>query len=144
MTDSNVTVGYVQRMARDRSDLRWQHLDATWKRLLWARETHGAYRSAASFARAIGLGEHAYKAYERDPDNSSKASTLDYDYAVRWADMLDVRWEWLLNRTGVPWRDEGPKNFSPEATGVAERLDSLPEDQRKAKAEAIKALLTGT
>jgi hypothetical protein len=106
--------------------------------------THGSYPSAASFARVIGLGEHGYKAYERDPDNSSKASTLDFDYAVKWADLLDVRWEWLLRREGAPWRDEQPRRFSEDAETVAKLVDELPEDQRKAKAEAIKALLTGT
>jgi hypothetical protein len=57
--------------------------------------------------------------------------------------MLDVRWKWLLRGEGVPWRDGGCPTFS-EARESLRWFDSLPEDQRKAKADAIRALLTGT
>lgn len=92
-------------MARDRSDLRWQHCEEPWQRLLWARETAG-YRSAAAFARAVGEKEHTYKAYERERDSGSKATTLTFPKARAWAPKLDVRWEWLLNGEGLPWVDD--------------------------------------
>lgn len=114
-----------------------------WMRLRWARETSGKYPTAESFAQAVRESGHAYRAHERDPDGQSKHIAIDYDKAVAWADLLDVRWQWLLRGQGLPWRDEAPV-FSPEAASVAELVDNLPEDQRKAKAEAIKALLTGT
>jgi hypothetical protein len=112
---------------------------------LWARETHGAYRSAASFARKTGLGEHGYKAYERDPDRS-KNTPLDFEHAVQWADLLDVRWEWLLRREGTPWRDEEPKRFSAEVEEVATMLENAPADEKAELVKAVKTILgrTGT
>lgn len=115
----------------------------SWARLRWARETSGKYSTAESFAQAIKESGHLYRAHERDPDGPSKHIDLDYDKAVAWADLLDVRWQWLLRGQGLPWRDEQAQ-FSAEAAGVAALVDSLPEDQRKAKAAAIRALLTGT
>ena len=117
-------------MARDRSDLRWQHLEEKWQRLLWARETAG-YGSAAAFARAIREKEHTYKAYERDPGNSTKATEIDYVRAVAWSSKLDVRWEWLLNNEGLPWRDEAVSGDT-----AAARLSRLlagepPEEQER-------------
>jgi hypothetical protein len=146
VTDSNVTVSYRFRMARDRGDLRWQHLEHAWQRLLWARETHGSYRSAAAFARVTDLGEHGYKAYERDPETSSKSATLDFEHAVPWADLLDVRWEWLLRREGVPWRDEEPKRFSAEVEEVASMLEEQDPVRKTELIAAFKTFLgrTGT
>lgn len=134
-------------MARDRSDLRWQHFngeDQAWLRLRWARETHGGFQSAEAFAGRVSERGHTYRAYERDPEGPSKHIELDFEKAVKWADVLDVRWQWLLQGEGVPWRDEEPKSYSAEAKDAAEAIDRLPPEERRAKVEAIKALLTGT
>jgi hypothetical protein len=78
----------------------------SWMRLRWARETHGKFGTAEAFARAVDETGHNYRAHERDPDGTSKAIALDYDKAVAWADVLDVRWQWLLNGEGLPWRED--------------------------------------
>lgn len=96
-----------------------------WQRLRWARETHGRYPKAEAFAKAINESGHNYRAHERDPDGQSKHIDIDFDKAVAWADVLDVRWEWLLNGRGVPWRDAAPP-----AQRVREALTGLmPADE---------------
>lgn len=133
-------------MARDRSDTRWQHMTdpaLAWVRLKWARETLGRFANAEAFASAAKVSGHYYRAHERDPDGASKHLELSYDNAVKWADLLDVRWQWILRGEGLPWRDDAP-SLSAEARDVGGLLDRFPEEERKAKAAAIKALLTGT
>lgn len=115
-------------MVRDRADLRWQHLEERWQRLLWARDTAG-YRSAAAFARAIGEKEHTYKAYERDPDSASKATPLEFSKARAWAEKLNVRWEWLLDGQGVPWTDASEETPAAQVGRLVQ--EAAPEDQER-------------
>lgn len=88
---------------------------------------------------------HLYRAHERERiEDGSKAVSLDFEKARSWAAELGVRWEWLLNAEGLPWPDEDLPHYSPEARELADLADRLPEDERAAKVQAIKALLTGT
>lgn len=57
---------------------------------------------------------------------------------------MQVRWEWLYEGAGLPWLDDAERTFSAEAQDLAEAVDKLPQQERKAKVAAIKALLTGT
>lgn len=143
VTSLFVTFGVV---ARDRTDLRWQHLanaDQWRERLRWARETAG-FQVAEDFARRIGETGANYRKYERLPsDGDNFARTFPYQKAMEWAKVLDVRWDWLAEGEGFPWREE-ESSFSAEARDLAETVDQLPEGDRRAKVAAIKALLTGT
>jgi DNA-binding XRE family transcriptional regulator len=96
-----------------------------WQRLQWARETHGAFPSKEAFAKRIGVKGHTYRAHERDPDDPSKHIELDFDKAVKWADVLDVRWEWLLKGEGVPWRDRESTPSTRTMTIPAEHADAV-------------------
>ena len=126
---------------RDRSDRAWSLADAPWQRLQWARKTHGAYPSAASFARATGMKEHTYTANERNPDDDGKSINLSYDNAVAWAAKLDVRWQWLFRGEGLPWREESEVTAPPEAEEardlVAAESDPL---ERRRMIEVLRAL----
>jgi hypothetical protein len=84
------------------------------------------------------MNPHTYAAYERDPDSPSKSIDLDFEHAREWSDALDVRWEWLLEGHGLPWRDDNGER--------AKRLiESVPADRQEAVLQALELLIgTGT
>lgn len=143
LTHGEITVCKVQAMSTA-----WSNIpkDRPWERLRWARTHWQAERGASETARAaaesLGMLENTYSAYER-PIGASKHTDLDASRARQFGKKFKVSWIWLLFGEGTPFDSEGAA-FSPEALSTAELVDRLPEDQRKAKAEAIKALLTGT
>ena len=81
---------------------------------------------------------HTYAAYERDPDGSSKHIKLGFDQARAWADLLDVRWEWLLRGDGLPWRDDYGER-------AKQLVEGLPADRQAEFVQALEVLArTGT
>lgn len=81
---------------------------------------------------------HTYRAYER-PDTASKHTPLTYENAFHFANVLGVRWQWLMNGEGEPWREPGPLDR------LKASLDALPTERQEAVVAAIEALLkTGT
>lgn len=127
-------------MARDRSDIRWQHLSEKeqWReRLRWARESHGSYPRAEKFAAAVGESAANYRKYERLPsDSANYAKDFPYAKAVAWADKLDVRWQWLLEGEGLPWRDE-----EAPLEKAARLLQGRPVEEQERIIEALTLLI---
>lgn len=121
------------------ADNDWTGLTEPWQRLVWARERR--FPSQAAFARKIGMRPNTYGFHERDPAEYAKATDLSYDKAVEWAPVLEVRWEWLLNRQGEPWPDTGPVTPRARILRAVDRVSDPAEQARLA--DAIEAL-TGT
>lgn len=125
-------------------DTAWSTLHNPWERVRWARlqwqDRVGMETTARAAARSLGIEENTYTLYERPP--RSPKSAMGIERARQFGQKFKVSWVWLATGEGTPFETE--RTFSPEAASVAEKIDSLPEDERKAKAEAIRALLTGT
>lgn len=117
-------------MARDE---RWKGCEGTWDRLKWARLQK--YATAKDAAIAVGVEEGTYRTYERHPDGS-KHTPLDYQKAVHFGRRFGVRWEWLLEGTGIPWRA-----LDENLDRILLAYESTPEERRAAVAEAIEQLL---
>lgn len=114
------------------SDESWRHHNEPWARLKWARQKK--FGTAEDGAAAVGMKGHTYRAYERQPD-SSKHIPLTYETAFHFANRFGVRWEWLMEGRGEPWREPGPLDK------LIKRLNEIPPDRQEAVAEAIDALL---
>ena len=117
-------------MARDDG---WQKCEGTWDRLKWARSLK--FDTAKDAAQAFGLNEDTYRAYERRPD-SSKHTPLGHTNAAIFAKRLGVRWEWLLQGDGAPWRDADENRER-----ILDAYDRAPPERQAAVAEAIERLL---
>ena len=114
-------------------DDRWRNSEGTWDRLKWARLQK--FATAEDAAAALGEKAGTYRTYERSPE-SSKHTPLDHQKAAHFAKRLAIRWEWLLQGDGAPWRDPD-ENLDRILTAY----DQAPEDRRRAVAEAIERLL---
>lgn len=125
-------------------DTGWSDLHTYWDRVRWARRQWAERTGnedtgkAAAAAMRPRMEENTYTTYERPP--RSNKTTLDVDRARQFARLFKVSWVWLSTGEGEPFATE----MSPEARSLAAEVDRFPEDQRKAKVQAIKALLTGT
>jgi hypothetical protein len=117
-------------MARDE---RWKTCVGTWDRLRWARLQK--YATAEDAAPHLGEKAGTYRAYERLP-TSSKFTKLDPQKAMHFAAKLGVRWEWLLQGKGEPWRSED-ENID----RVLVVMESAHPDQRAAIADMVEKLL---
>ncbi|MDB5448229.1 MAG: hypothetical protein JWQ97_3546 [Phenylobacterium sp.] len=114
-------------------DDRWRNCTGTWDRLKWARLQR--FGTAEDAAVALGEKPGTYRSYERRPE-SSKHTPLDHQKAMGFARRLGIRWEWLLQGQGSPWRDPD-ENLDRILTAYEE----APEERRVAVAEAIERLL---
>jgi hypothetical protein len=117
--------------------------DEHWERVRWARrywqQEHARPDTARDAAEALGMKEDTYSAYERRP-TSSKSTGLSVPRARQFGKKFKVSWVWMASGEGSPFDEQ----MSPEAQTLVREVDKLPEEQRKAKVEAIRALLTGT
>ena len=122
---------------RGRDDPIWSQQTEPWDRLRWAR-TKLTDLTQEAFAEAIGMTRGAYRLYEAVP--GQKQSKLTYDVAVVAARKLKVRWEWLLNGQGLPWRDE-PEEPSPVVREIADLAATAePEEQERIR-DLVKVML---
>lgn len=90
-------------------------------------------------AKLVGIGRTAYVKYETNPQpDPTRHTDISLAYARIWAKRLKVSLLWLA--IGHPYT---PFDVEPsdEAMELARTVDSLPQDDRKSKVEAIKALL---
>lgn len=117
-------------MARDDT---WRNCIGSWDRLKWARRQK--FGTAKDAAEALGINVNTYRAYEREPD-TSKHTPLDHTHAGHFAKRLGVRWEWLLQGQGAPWKDEDERRAK-----ILDAFDDTPEDRKDAVAAAIVQLL---
>lgn len=76
-------------------------LDSTAKRLRWARERDGRYKTATDAARAFGWPVSTYLGHENGDRSPSRLKAKQYAKAYR------VRWEWLLEGDGAPTTKTG-------------------------------------
>jgi transcriptional regulator with XRE-family HTH domain len=106
------------------ADNSWRGLEL-WERVKWARARK--FKSAAEAAGALDMLEGTYRCYERGPD-SAKYIKLDYKYARRFANLFNVRWEWLLDDVGEPWLTDPEEEEEEQA--AAER-SGLPGNLRR-------------
>ena len=71
-------------------------LDTPSKRLQWAREQHGRYKTGTDAAKAFGWTISTYLGHENGDRNPSREAAKRYAKAYR------VRWEWILEGDGRP------------------------------------------
>lgn len=71
-------------------------LDSVGKRLKWAREEDGRYKSPTDAARAFGWTVSTYLGHENGDRTPSRPTAKKYARAYK------VRWEWLLENEGHP------------------------------------------
>ena len=76
-------------------------LDTPAKRLKWARERDGRYKTATEAARAFGWTISTYLGHENEDRSPSRAMARKY------AKSYKVRWEWLLEGEGQPTAKTG-------------------------------------
>lgn len=72
-------------------------LDTLAKRLKWARERDGRYKSPTDAAKAFGWTTSTYLGHENGDRTGARLPTIK-----RYAKAYKVRWEWLLDGTGQP------------------------------------------
>lgn len=101
VTRCNGTLATILAMRNPERDDSWKLCVGTWDRLQWARSR--VFETAQDAAEAFGERPGTYRAYERGPD-ASKSIPLDHQKAIAFAKRLGVRWEWLLEGKGEPWR----------------------------------------
>lgn len=134
ITPKNAGVGRVARM----SDESWKECSEAWERVRWARRRK--FSTAKDAADALGMKGGTYRAYERPP-GSTKWSVLDHTYAGQFADKFKVRWEWLLQGEGAPYKES--KQAALER--VTRALLGATDEQADAAAELVERILgTGT
>lgn len=104
----------------------WDHLTEAWERLAWARERKFASRAEA--ARALGMKEGTYRAYER-PSDASKATALDYEAAQKFARRFGVSWPWLLNGVGKPFDSLRLVEPEDELWSIYQQMDPAQKSQ---------------
>lgn len=75
-------------------------LDTPAKRLKWAREQDGRYKTPTKAARAFGWPVSTYLGHENEDRAPSRLAAKKYAKAYR------VRWEWILEGEGSP-RNKG-------------------------------------
>ena len=133
------------RRVRDRSDTGWSQAREPWQRLAWARQTAG-FSTPTAFAREADIKPHTYAAYERAPGGDAKSIRFGFAQARALADRLDVRWEWLLNGQGLPWREDDLAERPPEAEEAADILSAEPDEaERRRMLEVLRLMKrTGT
>ena len=95
------------------------------ERLTWARQRK--FKSRAEAARALGMKEGTYRAYERAPD-ASKSIPLDYEAALAFGRKFGVSWVWLLNGSSQDYQAEAETQTLQELQGLVARMD---EEQRR-------------
>lgn len=126
-----------------RMDARIAELREPHERLRWARmqyqEKQGISPNAGAVASSFGLGEHAYRAYERKPD-ASKNTALTHQRAIQFGRKFGVNWEWLMTGKGDPY-DIGISQLTPTERRVIDALREAPEARQTAVADAIEQLL---
>lgn len=71
-------------------------MDTVAKRLKWARERDGRYKSPTEAARAFGWTVSTYLGHENEDRTPSRPTAKKYAKAYK------VRWEWLLEGDGPP------------------------------------------
>ena len=147
-TGQGATFHIVTRDSSTRHDMTE---DAAWSRLKQRRIAVG-YRTAAAFARAVGVNATTYRSHESPPD-ADRSRRLDAEDARRYAPKLAVDWRWLLHGDAAyaPQSDALPARVPEElfvltlrtiveALGSPRLAEKL-ERQIKAEGEAL-ALLT--
>jgi transcriptional regulator with XRE-family HTH domain len=117
-------------MARDET---WRSAVGTWGRLKWARKRK--FETAKDAAIAMGEEPGTYRAYEREP-HSSKHVPLPAQKAFHFAKRLGVRWEWLLQGEGAPWREEDER-----LEKIRDAYEGVSDERKEEIAEAIVRLL---
>lgn len=72
-------------------------MDTLAKRLKWAREQDGRYKTATEAARAFGWKPPTYMGHENGDRTGARLPTIK-----RYAKAYKVNWQWLLDGSGQP------------------------------------------
>lgn len=122
------------------ADFSWTGLHEPHERLRWARERK--YRTGDEFAKAIGWDPNRYRNHEREP-GKSRNTRITAEKAMLFGARLDVRWEWLFEEDGQPWRRE--RDDTPKAR-LLRALEDADEEEQERIATAVETLRgkTGT
>jgi SOS-response transcriptional repressor LexA len=70
------------------------HERLRWARVRW-QTLNGIKPEMGAAADSLGMKQHTYRAYEREP-GASKHTPLDHQRAVQFARKFGVSWQWLL------------------------------------------------
>jgi len=98
------------------------HLKEPWQRLHWARlnwqRTNSLPTTMVAAARALGMDQNTYSAYEREP-GKSKHIEMDHERAVQFARKFKCNWVWLLTGADTPFANlESEFAVTPQAGAV--------------------------
>jgi DNA-binding XRE family transcriptional regulator len=122
----------------DTSDLGWSTKKTAWDRLAWARARLGLNQTQA--AEFLGMKRSAYIRYETEPGTASNPSKIQlrYEQARPWASKLKVRWEWLLEGRGTPFKVDPGDAVREALDGIAERdvIDTIVDVTNKMTRQA--------
>lgn len=110
------------------------HERLRWARVRWQLQK-GIKPEMGAAADSLGMKQHTYRAYEREP-GSSKFTPLDHNRAVQFGKKFGVNWQWLLSGIGSP-DDEA---LSPTEWRVIRAMREAPESRQAAVAEVIEKL----
>lgn len=117
----------------------WAQLKEPWERVRWARSR--VFETAEAAAAAVHMRGGTYRLYERQPGASSKTATLTFDKAILFARRFKVRWEWLLQGAGVPYRSVSDLQQRTPLDRVISAFEAVPEGERERMADSIEGLL---
>ncbi|MFZ2252663.1 MAG: hypothetical protein WAW13_00645 [Minisyncoccia bacterium] len=111
------------------------HERIRWARIRW-QMSQGITPEMGAAADSLGMKQHTYRAYEREP-GSSKHTKLDLPRAMMFGRKYKVSWHWLLTGEGSP-DDEA---LTPHQLRVVQAMRKAGDDKQEAVAVAIEQLL---